>query len=66
MGIPVGYDEFAARWETDPMLKKLVDRFDGQKLVLKTQASEPPPVQKPEDTGEVGKMAMNAVPDELK
>ena len=37
----IRYDQFAARWETDPMLKQIVDRFDGHGLVIKTNAAEP-------------------------
>ena len=36
----IDYDRFAARWEQDPILKKIVDRFDGQGVVLKTQAHQ--------------------------
>lgn len=37
MGAPtIDYDRFAARWETDPILKKLVDRFDSAGVVIKT------------------------------
>lgn len=43
MGAPmVDYDRFAARWESDPILKKLVDRFDGNGLVIKTNSGEEP------------------------
>jgi len=35
-GLNIGYDTFKARWDTDPILKKLVDRFDGHGVVLKT------------------------------
>ena len=37
----IDYDRFAARWETDPILKKLVDRFDGSGVVIKTNEKEP-------------------------
>lgn len=55
----IDYDRFAARWETDPILKQLVDRFDGNGLVIKTKNKESnlPQGQK---TGEVSKMAMSA------
>ncbi len=43
MGIPVRYDEFAARWD-DPeegvILKKLVDKFDGHGLTVKTNEKD--------------------------
>jgi hypothetical protein len=35
-GPHIGYDEFNARWENEPHLKALVDRFDGRGLVVKT------------------------------
>jgi hypothetical protein len=41
-GIPVDYDRFAARWDSDPKLKQLVTRFDGRGIVLKTKAKEMP------------------------
>lgn len=57
----IDYDRFAARWETDPVLKQLVDRFDGSGLVVKTQAQgDEPEVAQQQDTGEVSKMAMSA------
>jgi hypothetical protein len=34
----IDYDRFAARWETDPILKQLVD---GNGLVIKTNEKEP-------------------------
>lgn len=37
----IDYDRFAARWETDPILKQLVARFDGNGLVIKTNEKEP-------------------------
>lgn len=57
----IDYDRFAARWETDPVLKQIVDRFDGSGLVIKTQAhSDEPEVTQQQDTGAVSKMAMSA------
>lgn len=38
----IGYDEFNARWEKEPILKQLVDRFDGHGLVVKTAAKDQP------------------------
>jgi hypothetical protein len=38
----IDYDRFAARWETDPILKQLVDRFDGAGIVVKTNNQEQP------------------------
>lgn len=37
----IDYDRFAARWESDPIMKKLVTRFDGHGLVIKTDKQEP-------------------------
>lgn len=43
MGIPVRYDQFAARWD-DPqegaILKQLVDKFDGHGLTVKTNEKD--------------------------
>ena len=57
----IDYDRFAARWEQDPVLKQLVDRFDGHGLVIKTQAKEQPAQGNPEQgNDEVSKMAKRA------
>lgn len=37
MGAPaIDYDRFAARWDSDPVLKSIVDRYDSHGLVIKT------------------------------
>jgi len=36
----IDYDRFAARWETDPILKQLVDKFDGAGLTIKTNEKD--------------------------
>ena len=60
MGAPhIGYDEFAARWETDPILKKLVDRFDANGLVIKTNNKGEKPAHK-EPEGIVDRTAKHA------
>lgn len=44
MGVPVGYDEFAARWDDPqegPILKQLVAKFDGHGLTVKTHDKDP-------------------------
>jgi hypothetical protein len=57
----IDYDRFAARWESDPILKQLVDRFDGHGLVIKTQEKEQPKQQQGQQkSGEVAKMAKRA------
>jgi hypothetical protein len=55
----IGYDEFAARWDADPILKQLVDRFDGHGLVVKTDAKEQPE-QGQKKTNAMGQMAKRA------
>ena len=61
-GVPVGYAEFAARWDSqdpnDQILHKLVDRFDSHGLVIKTKEKEMPAHS--QKTGEVEKMAKRA------
>lgn len=60
MGAPaIDYDRFAARWDAEPELKQIVDRFDGNGLVINTndQAGQLPQGQ---DTGQVEKMAKRA------
>jgi hypothetical protein len=60
MGAPsIDYDRFAARWEQDEMLKQIVDRFDGNGLVVKTDVQEPK-LPQGQQTGEVAKMAKRA------
>jgi hypothetical protein len=62
MGVPISYDSFAARWDSEkegPILKKLVQKFDGGGLTLRTKDSQP---GKENNTApsEVTKMAMSA------
>ena len=57
----IDYDRFAARWESDPIIKQLVARFDGQGVVIKTKQPEDTPMQgTPPKPGEVSKMAKRA------
>lgn len=56
----IDYDRFAARWDSDPILKQLVDRFDGHGLVIKTQEKEEPKQQGQAKPGLVAKMAKRA------
>jgi len=56
----IGYDEFAARWDSDPILKQLVDRFDGQGLVIKTKGMADEPEQGKAKTNGVEQMAKAA------
>ena len=39
----IDYERFNARWESDPILKQLVDRFNDQGLVIKTDKGQPEP-----------------------
>lgn len=58
------YKAFAARWdspEEGEILKKFVDRFDGDGVVLKTNSTQPHPTQRSNAQGnEVDKMAKRA------
>jgi hypothetical protein len=59
-GVPtVRYDQFSARWENEPVLKQLVDRFDGHGLQIKTAAKDQPEQGK-KKTDAMGKMAKRA------
>ena len=63
-GLPaIDYDRFAIRWETDPELQNVVDRFDQNGIVLKTDKMEPTEVPGNVDQGEseVSKMAKHAL-----
>jgi hypothetical protein len=55
----IGYDQFNARWEKEPVLKQLVDRFDGNGLVVKTDAKEQPE-RSQKKTNAMDKMAKRA------
>lgn len=47
-GVPVGYPEFAARWDDEGeqgILRKLVQKFDSRGLTLKTKHTQPQPAQ---------------------
>ena len=55
----VGYREFNARWEKEPILKQLVDRFDGNGLQVKTAAKDQPEQGK-KKTNAMDKMAKRA------
>ncbi len=62
MGIPVRYDEFAARWddpEEGPLLKKLVDKFDGHGLTVKTNEKDRAPKTSYKEK-EISRMAKRA------
>lgn len=64
MGASVSYDAFAARWDSPdegPVLKKLVDKFDGNGLTLKTKETEPEQGQGGEEAeSEISRMARRA------
>ena len=62
-GHDTSYTAFSARWDDPqegPLLKKFIDRFDGQGVVLRTNNQEDRPQQGGEPTGEVEKMAKRA------
>jgi hypothetical protein len=66
MGIPVSYRAFAARWDQEDqlppeqqVLHKMVDKFDGTGLTLKTTEEEPE-VGTDSGQSEVEKMAKRA------
>lgn len=59
----ITYDGFAAQWDAegeDGILHQIVDRFDGNGLVLKTNQPEPGKGQPKQAPSEVSKMAMSA------
>ena len=66
----IDYDRFAARWESDPILKKLVDRFDGRGLVIKTNKHDDQPMQgnpeKKKAANAVDQMAKSATKKAMK
>ena len=55
----VKYSTFSARWEKEPILKQLVDRFDGNGLQVKTAAKDAPE-QGQKKTDAMSKMAKRA------
>lgn len=62
MGVPVAYDEFAARWdspEEGPLLKQFVANFDGHGLTVKTRDNDPAEKTSHKER-EVSKMAKRA------
>lgn len=66
MGIPVSYRAFSARWDQEDqlppeqqVLHKLVDKFDGAGVTLKTSEQEPE-VGTDAGQSEVEKMAKRA------
>jgi len=62
----IDYDRFAARWESDPILKELVARFDEHGVVIKTDKHEPKPEQGEPKGNEISKMAKRATQKALK
>lgn len=55
----IDYDRFAARWESDPILKQLVDKFDGSGLTIKTNQKDQVPQGQSKER-EISKMAKRA------
>ena len=65
----IDYVRFSKRWESDPILKQLVDRFDGHGLVIKTRKHEEEPNQgNPEKKASnvIDSMAMSATKKAMK
>jgi hypothetical protein len=64
MGAPqVNYDGFAAAWDSEDetgILHQLVDRFDANGLVIKTNNKDNMPQQGQQQAGELEKMAKRA------
>jgi len=61
MGAPaIDYDRFAARWDSDPVLKSIVDRFDGHGLVIKTANNAQQSEKGAPQPNEMEKMAKRA------
>jgi molybdopterin-guanine dinucleotide biosynthesis protein A len=61
MGAPtIDYDRFAARWDSDPMLQQIVDRFDANGVVIKTANKENNLPQGQAQPGQIEKMAKRA------
>ena len=62
-GIPVSYQEFAARWDAEGeegILHQLVDKFDARGLTLKTTNPEDQPEQGKPGTNDIDQMAKHA------
>jgi len=62
-GIPVGYKEFAARWDQegdDGILHQLVSKFDGRGLTLQTDTPDEQPEQGKTGATDIDKMAKHA------
>lgn len=61
LGSPdIDYDRFKARWDSDPELKQLVDRFDGNGVVIKTKDKDPAQVGTKHKENEISRMAKRA------
>jgi hypothetical protein len=63
----IDYERFAARWESDPIIKKLVSRFDGRGLVVNTTGPEDQTSQgEPEKSSGIEQMAKRATANAFK
>lgn len=53
------FTAFSTRWETDPALKSIVDKFDQRGLVIKTTNDSEMPGE-PQGAGQISAMAKRA------
>lgn len=54
------FQAFSTRYDQDPILQKIVDRFDNKGLVVKTGTEQPNIATKEPSTGAMEKRAKNA------
>lgn len=53
----VDYDRFAQRWDADPVIQDIVDRFDHSGLVIKTTSGMQEPAAPEEKESGISKIA---------
>ena len=64
-GIEMDYETFKAQFDTLPQLKNIVDRFDGQGLILKTR-KKPEATRSDKNTTGIDAAASRAAAKSLK